>query len=132
MSNAAHLKTLYEAFGRGDVPAVVAAMSPDIHWYEAESNPYMPTGEAFVGPNAIVEKLFMRLGSEWEGFTIHPKIFHDAGDTVIVEARYNGKYKATGRILDCQACHVWTVKGGKLVRFQQYVDTARLQAVMGA
>jgi ketosteroid isomerase-like protein len=34
--------------------------------------------------------------------------------------------------MDIQVCHVWTVADGKLKRFQQYIDTARLQAIMSA
>jgi hypothetical protein len=48
MDNVALLKNLYEAFGRGDMPIVLGAVSPDIKWYEAESNPYVPSGEPWV------------------------------------------------------------------------------------
>ena len=126
MDNVSLLKNLYNAFGRGEIPIVLGAMSPDIRWSEAEGNPYMPSGEALVGPDAILNNLFMKLGAEWDGFSIHPKSFHDAGESVIVEVRYSGVYKATGKSIDAQACHVWDVKSGKLTRFQQYVDTAKL------
>ena len=132
MDNVSLLKSLYSAFGQGDIPAVLAAMSPDIKWYEAEGNPYMPSGEAWTGPEAVLNNLFLRLGTEWDGFAVHPGAFHGAGDSVIVEARYSGTYKATGKEMDAQVCHVWDVKNGKLTRFQQYVDTAKLQEVMGA
>ena len=132
MDNVALLRNLYAAFGNGDIPGVLGAMSPAIKWYEAESNPYMPSGEAWVGPDAVLNNLFMRIGGEWDGFTVHPKSFYGAGDSVIVEARYTGTYKPTGKKLDAQVCHVWDVKDGKVTRFQQYVDTARLQQVMGA
>lgn len=107
-------------------------MSADIHWHEAESNPYMPSGEAWVGPDAILNNLFVRLGTEWDGFAVHPKLFYAAGDSVIVEARYSGTYKATGKSMDAQVCHVSDVKDGKVTRFQQYLDTAKFQDVMGA
>ncbi len=132
MDNVKLLKDLYDAFGRGDVPTVLGAMSPEIKWHEAEGNPYMPSGEAWVGPDAVLNNLFMKLGTEWEGFTVHPGQFHDAGKSVIVEARYTGTYKATGKSADMQVCHVWDVTDGKLTRFQQYVDTAKFQDVMGA
>ncbi len=132
MDNVNLVKNLYDAFGRGDVPTVLGVMSPDIHWHEAESNPYMPRGEAWVGPDAILNNLFVRLGTECDGFAVHPKLFYDAGDSVIVEARYSGTYKATGKVMDAQVCHVWDVKDGKATRFQQYLDTAKFQDVMGA
>ena len=132
MDNVNLVKNLYDAFGRGDIPTVLDAMSPDIHWHSAESNPYMPSGEAWVGPDAILNNLFVRLGAEWDAFSVLPKSFHDAGDSVIVEARYSGTYKATGKSMDTQVCHVWDVKDGKATRFQQYLDTAKFQDVMGA
>jgi ketosteroid isomerase-like protein len=132
MDNVKLLENLYHAFSQGDVPAVLGAMRPDIEWREAEGHPYMPSGEPLVGPESVLNKVFMRLGTEWDGFAVHTKTFYDAGDDVIVEARYTGTYKATGKSIDAQVCHVWSVKDGKLARFQQYVDTAKLQDVMGA
>jgi len=132
MDNVTLLKSLYGAFGRGDMPTVLGAMSPDIKWYQAESNPYRPSGEAWVGPDAVLNNLFMKLGAEWDGFSVHPMAFYGAGDSIIVEGRYGGTYKATGTSMDTQFCHVWDVKDGKVTRFQQYVDTAKLHVVMGA
>ena len=132
MSNVKLVSDLYEAFGRGDVPTVLAGMDPEVHWYEAEGNPYMPSGAPFVGPDAILEELFMKLGEDWDGFAVHPNSFHDAGDVVVVEARYSGTNHGTGKALDAQVCHIWTLKNGKVTKFQQYVDTAKLQKVMGA
>ena len=111
------LASLYDAFGRGDIPAVLSAMHPQIRWHEAESNPYMPSGEPWVGPDAIVADLFVKLGDEWAGFTVTPVSFHDAGDVVSVEGRYTGEYHATGRSLDAQFCHVWTLEDGKITKF---------------
>ena len=127
MSNVALLKNLYAEFGRGNIPAVLGAMSPDIKWYSAEGNPYMPSGAPWVGPDAILNNLFMKIGNDWDTFVVHTKAFHDAGNSVIVEVRYTGTIKATGKSVDAQACHIWDVKDGKITKFQQYLDTAQLQ-----
>jgi len=132
MSSVRIVSDLYEAFGRGDMPAVLGAMDPGIRWYEAEGNPYMPSGEPLIGPDSILNNLFIKLGEDWEGFTVHPKSLHDAGDVVVAEARYSGKHNGTGKPLDAQVCHIWTLKDGKITKFQQYVDTAKLRDVMGA
>ena len=132
MSNVGLLQGLYEAFGRGDVPTVLGAMSPDIRWHQAEGNPYNPKGDAWIGPDAVLNNLFVKLATEWDGFTVHPGRFLGAGDCVIVEARYTGTYKATGKKMDAQVCHVWDVKDGKITKFQQYMDTAQYQTVFGS
>lgn len=131
MGNVQILTGAYEAFARGDVPSVLATFDPGIEWREAEGNPYKPDGKAWVGGDAIVQHLFMRLGSEWDGFTVAPREFHDAGDTVVVECRYTGVHKATGKSIHAQACHVWKLRDGKATSFQQYVDTAQMQEAMG-
>lgn len=132
MSNVQTVRDLYEAFGQGDVPTVLAGMDASIQWREAEGNPYQMSGEAWIGPDAILQNLFVKLGSEWDAFTVHPKDFHDAGETVVVEGRYTGTYKATGKSLDAQYCHIFKIRDGKLTSFQQFVDTAQWQDVVGA
>ncbi|HUR21134.1 MAG TPA: nuclear transport factor 2 family protein [Vicinamibacterales bacterium] len=130
MSNVQLAKDIYAAFGRGDIPTVLAAFHPDIEWRQAEGNPYHLDGSAWTGPQAVLDNLFMRLGAEWDGFTVAVRTFHDAGDSVVAEGRYTGTYKPSGKTLDCQLCHVLRFQDGKLVSFQQYLDTAQLQRVM--
>ena len=132
MSNVQVMRDLYDALGRGEIPSVLGAMDPDIEWREAEGNPYDPAGQGWRGPDGILQNLFMRLATEWDGFTVTPGEFHDAGSTVVVEARYTGRFKQTGQDLDAQVCHIWKLRGAKVTSFQQYVDTAQLQDVEGA
>ena len=132
MSNVQFAKDVYAAFGRGDIPTVLAAFHPEIEWRQAEGNPYQQEGTVWIGPQAVLDNLFMRLGAEWDGFTVTVHAIHDAGDTVVVEGRYTGTYKPMGKSIDVQVCHIWDVKDGKLRSFQQYLNTAQLQAVMAA
>ena len=120
--NVALVQGIYAAFKAGDVPGVVARMSPDIVWNEAENFPYAD-GNPYRGPEAILTGVFARLGTDWDGFAAIPAEYLDAGDTVVVLGRYHGTYKATGRALDAQLVHVWRVADGKAVGFQQYTDT---------
>jgi ketosteroid isomerase-like protein len=87
MSNVDLIRGLYEAFGRGDIPTVLGAMDPDIEWRLPEGHPYQPSGTPWVGPDAVAENLFLKLGAEWDGFAVHAKEFRDAGDTVVMEGR---------------------------------------------
>ena len=130
MSNVQLAKDIYAAFGRGDIPAVLAGFHPEIEWRQAEGNPYQPDGAAWIGPQAVLEKLFMRIGSEWEGFTVTVGTLHDAGEYVVMQGRYTGLYKPSGKRVDAQMCHVMRFRDGKLSSFQQYVDTGQIQKVM--
>lgn len=116
------VKALYDAFGRGDVPAVLGAFDPQIQWREAESFVYAD-GNPYAGPQAVAEGVFQRLVADVENFTVNPAHFVEGGDTVVVEGRYQGTMKATGRPVDAQFAHVWQLRDGKIIRFQQYTDT---------
>ncbi len=129
-SAVALIREIYDALATGDIPGVLGRMAPDIEWNEAENFPYAD-GNPYVGPDAIVKGVFMRLGGEWDGFTVVPEHYLDAGDTVVVLGRYKGRFKATGKPLDAQMAHVWRVKDGKATRFQQYTDTLQAARTTG-
>jgi uncharacterized protein len=126
-SSAEVVRGAYDAFGRGDVPAVLGAMADDIEWYEAEGMPY---GGVHRGPQTVAEKVFAPLVADIDGFTVTPEEVIAAGDTVAVVARYTGTGKATGRSLDPPVTHVWDVQEDKIVRFRQFADTAKFLEVV--
>jgi len=128
--NVAIIRSIYSAFATGDIPAVVSALSADVVWNEAENFPYAD-GNPYVGPDAVLGGVFARLGSEWDGFGAHMPTFIDGGDQVITTGRYVGTCRATGKAMDAQALHLWTLKDGKVVAFQQYVDTLAVARAVG-
>ena len=130
--NVEAVKSAYESFARGDAPSLLAVMADEVEFRVAEGHPYQPSGEAWHGKQELVEKFLMKAGPEWEGWTMTPGAIHALGDTVVVEGRYHGLYKPTGRRMDLQVCHVWRVREGVIRSFHQYLNTAELQRVMTA
>jgi uncharacterized protein len=116
------VRALYDAFGKGDVPSILGTFHPQIQWQEAE-NSMCAAGNPFHGPQSVAEGVFQRHVSDVEDFAVVPGRFVDGGDIVVVEGRYHGTVKATGRPIDAQFAHVWELRDGKVVRFQQYTDT---------
>ena len=123
------VRGMYEAFARGDISGVIAALHPQIEWLEAENFIYAD-GNPYIGPQAVLEGVFMRIAAEWEGFRVAPKEILDAGDTVVGHGYYSGRYRQNGRSVRAQFAHLFSFREGQVVRFQQYTDTAQfLQAV---
>lgn len=116
---------VHDAFGRGDVEAVLAQMDQGIERNEAENFPYAD-GNPHVGPQAILEGVFVRLMADWEGFAGTPEELLDAGDRVVGLGTYTGTHNATGRGVRTQFAHVWGLSEGWAVSFQQYTDTKQL------
>jgi len=127
ISNVATIKGAYDAFAKGDVPAVLGIMDTNISWTEAEGFPYAGT---YRGPDAVLQGVFIPLGAEWDGFTVVPDDFIDGGDKVVATGTYSGKYKATGKSFKAAFAHVWTLKNGKAVVFHQHTDTAKVNEAM--
>ena len=103
MSNLESVQGLYAAFAKGDVPAVLGFLEANIAWTEAEGFPY---GGTYNGPNAVLEGVFMRLGSEWDGFAAVPDEFIDAGNTIVVLGQDSGVYKVTRKSFKANFAHV--------------------------
>ena len=126
--NKQKIEALYEAFGRGDVAFIIAALDADIEWWEAENFIYADKNP-YRGPQSVLAGVFGRIMNQWESFTVTPEEVLDAGDTVVGRGYYAGKYNATGRAVRAQFAHVFKIRDGKVVKFQQYTDTAQfLQA----
>jgi ketosteroid isomerase-like protein len=121
------IRGVYDAFTRGDVPAVLGLMTPAAEWTEAEGFPYAGT---YKGPDAILQGVLMKLGTEWDGFRAVPDEFVAQGDRVVAIGEYSGRYKATGKSFRAPFVHVWTVRDGRIERFVQHTDTALVQRAL--
>lgn len=122
---------LYDAFGKSDLAAVLGAFDPQVQWREAENSPYAD-GNPYVGPQAVADGVFQRFGSDVEDPAVLPERFVESGDTVVVEGRYRGKMKATGTPFDAQFAHVWQLRAGRVIGYQQYTDTKQWADAAGS
>nr|WP_309696719.1 nuclear transport factor 2 family protein [Armatimonas sp.] len=121
------INSLYAAFASGDIPTVLAALAPDIRWTEAEGFPY---GGTYIGPDAVLQNVFMKLGSEWDGFAAVPHELVAEGETVVALGQYSGTYRATGKSFSAPFVHVWKFKDNGIASFTQHTDTAVVQSAL--
>ena len=129
--NVGIIRSIYRGFAEGDVAAVLGAMSPEIVWMEAENFPYADRNP-YRGPEAVAAGVFARCTGEWNGFAVKMDDLIDGGDRVVALGRYSGEHKETGRRMNPQAAHVWTLRDGKVIAFQQYIDTFDVARATGA
>ena len=128
--NVEAVKSACESFGRGDAQALLAGMAEDVEFRLAEGHPYQRSGAPWRGRQELVDNFLMKAGPEWEGWTVQVDEIHALNDTVVVEGRYHGLFKPTGRRMDLQLCHVWRLQDGVIRSFHQYVNTAELDRIM--
>lgn len=122
------VQSAYEAFAAGDVPKVLSLMDDNIKWTEAEGFPiYSGT---LVGPQQVVEGVFMRLGEVGDDFRVNATRLVAEDDTVVALGTYTWKRHSTGEPSEVQMAHVLTLRDGKIISFEQHVDTLKVQERM--
>jgi hypothetical protein len=123
MSNLQTTREIYEAFSRGDVPAILLNLSEDVEWeYGATSTevPWLQRRQGRDGAGAFFSSL---TAIDIQRFT--PKEFLDGGKVVVVLVDIEFTVRATGkRVAEVDEVHIWHFNDrGQVTRFRHRVDT---------
>jgi uncharacterized protein len=123
--NVAAVRGLYEAFARGDVPAVLDGFTDDIDWYTPDS---LPFGGSFQGRDAVAG-FFQSLPKYYEELRVEPDEYVATGDRVVAIGHHRGR-TTSGNSFEIPFAMVWTVTDGKASTFREHTDTAAFSAVL--
>lgn len=126
MTNVELLKQGYSHFASGNIEAAIATWDPEIEWHESTGMPFVEGDGIYIGPEAILTNVIMKLPVFFDGFSIEVNEVFEAGDKVVMQGYYTGTNKATGKPFKANAIHVWTVKDGKGIRCFQAADTGAI------
>ncbi len=111
----------YLASAAGDLDALRATLAPDVEWTEMAGFPLAGT---YRTPRGVTSNVMEVLGRDWEDWTAHDDSYIVEGENVVVLARYTATHRTTGKALNARVAHHFVVRGGLIVRFEQFVDTA--------
>jgi uncharacterized protein len=116
-SDVSTVRGAYDAFGRGDVPAIIALLADSVEWHAPE---VLPHGGSFRGRDGV-GAFFQGIGAKWESLQVQTSEFLDAGGQVVVLGRASGTLRGVGAA-DYGFVHVFTLADGAVTRFREYVD----------
>lgn len=125
--NLAAVQGVYEAYARKDVDAFLATLDPEVELFQSEE---VPWGGTYHGREGALEFL-QRLTGHVET-TVDAKQFIMAGDRVVEVGYSRGHTKQGGTEFEIPEVHVWTMRDGKVVRFESYLDTVQMSSVLEA
>ena len=111
----------YLASATGDLEALRATLAPDVEWTEMAGFPLAGT---YRNPEGVTTNVMEKLGAEWDGWTAHDDTYVAEGENVVVLARYTARHRTTDKPLAVRVAHHFVVRGGLIVRFEQFADTA--------
>lgn len=112
----------YEAFGHGDMNTLLGLFDEQIEWI-SPGPADLPTAGRRTGRQQTAE-FFTVLNDTFEIQRFEPREFIAQGDRVVVTGIDTSRVKATGKVIEGEWAHIFTLKDGKVVRFQEYQDTA--------
>jgi ketosteroid isomerase-like protein len=128
MTNLEIIKSTYEGKTSEENGKNLAKyVAQDISWTEAKGFPYAGT---YIGLESVTKNVFSRLGSEWIDYKFTPEDYVASDDMVVAYGTYTGSYKVTGKSFAARVAHVWKLKAGKIIRFEQFVDSKPVNDAM--
>jgi hypothetical protein len=121
------VQSIYEAFGKGDVPTILNALADDVRWEAWADNSAQKAGVPWLQPRhdkAGVLEFFKLLGAgKVHEFRVLALMAN--GNQVAAEIVIDVELPNADRFRD-EELHLWTLnEAGQVVRLRHYVDTAK-------
>ena len=117
----------WDAFGRGDIDAVLEAIAPSAETRVPES---LPWGGTYAGPDGFRDFL-ARLNDSFEVFSATPQKVLGADDNhVVVLAKTKGRTKA-GATIEGKTIWIYQLRDGRIADAESFGDTAQLLEALG-
>ena len=123
------VRKVFEKFGSGDVPGLLAMIDEDAEWAAPGPEVVSYFGERKGREGAL--EFFKNLGSDVEFELFEPGEFIAEGDRVVALGRERGRVRGTGRTFDNEWALVFTFGGGKVTHFQLYENTGAVAEAFG-
>jgi ketosteroid isomerase-like protein len=120
------IESLYEAFGRGDIPFIVNHFAPGAPFRQPASTPW---GGNYSGPEGAAQ-FFQRLneGVETTGFTVEESV--EAGNQVFSIGVHSAIVRKTGKPVAIRWMFHWRVEQGKVTYYEGIYDAAPIVAAL--
>ena len=121
--NVATIRSMYEAFARGDIPHILSRLDPDVEWHAPPTVPF--SKGLHRGPDEVGQ-FFAGIAQHVAEPSVETYEFLPAGDRVVVLVCFRGRGIESGVTFEAAEAHVWKLSGGKVVEERSYADTAAI------
>jgi uncharacterized protein len=130
MSNIATVQSIYDAFGRGDIPAILEKVSDDCDWEAWEvDNTAQESGVPWMARltgREGVPAFFQAVADNLEFHSFEPRNLLEGGNQVAATLKIDATARPTGERFQDEEIHLWTFDAdGKVSTFRHYLDTAK-------
>jgi len=123
------IEQIYEAFGRGDVAAILEAVTDDVDWATETASTAAPWYGVRHGKEAVAA-FFTAFGSAMEIEEFTPTSFAANDTDVLTVVRCRARSRATGKTIAMDLHHYFKFRDGKIAYYRGTEDTAQTEAVL--
>ncbi|HEV7814298.1 MAG TPA: nuclear transport factor 2 family protein [Janthinobacterium sp.] len=116
----------YEMYKNKDIKGILALCDDKVEWIGPESE-FIPFAGSHHGKDQVAQ-FFSKLEQAQDIVRFEPQDFIAEGDKVAVTGAAAWHVKGTGQTYDTPWAHVFTLRNGKIARFEQYPHTAAAEA----
>ena len=124
MTNTEIVKGLFEAFNRGDIAHVLNGLADNVEWIVPGPDS-IPFAGRFQGRDRVAG-FFQKLAETTEMAPLQIDQYVEQGDLVIALGSSAGRSKQLQKQITTPFAMVYTMSGGKVAKFQEYLDTAAI------
>lgn len=125
------VQAMYEAFGRGDGPAILEALVDDIDWATDTASLAAP----WYGVRRTKEEVgrfFEAFGSTMEVEEFTPLTVAANDDAVLTVVRCRAKVRANGAPVDMNLHHYFRFEGPRVAYYRGTEDSAQVESALRA
>jgi ketosteroid isomerase-like protein len=122
------IKRGYDAFGRGDINELLGLLDENIDWITPGPSD-LPTAGHRHGRQEVAA-FFQILNDIFQIELFTPRQFIAEGDRVVVTGDEVARIRSAGTTVEYVWAHVFELKDGRVVRFQEYGDMTRTVAAI--
>jgi ketosteroid isomerase-like protein len=124
-SNVELIKSVYDAFGRGDLAFIASKVRSEARWDFNVTHSTVPWHVPVTGPSEV-PKFLAAFAQNVQLEAFEPRQFIAAGDDVIAHIRLAYVVKHSQKRVDEEQLHWWRVRDGKIERLRHFEDTAQV------
>jgi ketosteroid isomerase-like protein len=121
-SNKEKIQAMYDAFGKGDIPFILDAVSEDFTWTDPTNPSVAPQGGTYTGRNGFIG-FFQNLGGSVDTQLWEVDNYLAEADTVVATGKHGVVVKATGKSHTLNWMMIWDFKNGMPVKGRSIFET---------
>jgi uncharacterized protein len=117
-NNTEVVQQAYAAFAAGDIAGLLDLLDEHVDWSAPAT---LPQGGTFTGKDGAL-KFFEGIGGTWDSLQVEAEAVGGLGTDLVVGVVHGSGKLRRGEPAHYGAVHVFTVDGGRITRFREYVD----------